>query len=117
MDKVEPPYIQCLSDGSLVKVIRVREEYYIEQVIIPFEHQELRNEALPEGERRLSQPGVNGLEEITYHRVFEDDIEVSNSIVKTIVLKEAIPEVVMIGSRVNICFDRHTRKNCLFIRR
>ena len=99
MDQVDPPLYTVLSDESQVKVIRVREEYYIEQVIIPFEHQELRNEALPEGEIRLSQPGVNGLEEITYHRIFEDDIEVSNSVVKSVILQEAIPEVVMIGSR------------------
>jgi hypothetical protein len=99
MDRVEPPLYTVLSDSSQVKVFRIREEYYIEQEVIPFEHQELRNEALPEGERRLSQPGVNGLEEITYHRVFEDDIEVSNNIVKSVVLKAAIPEVVMIGSR------------------
>jgi hypothetical protein len=99
MDRVEPPSYTVLSDGSQVKVIRGKEQYYIEQVIIPFEHQELKNEALPEGESRLSQPGVNGLEEITYHRVFEDDVEVSNTLVNSTVLKEAIPEVVMIGSR------------------
>jgi len=99
LDKVEPAIYTVLSDSTQIKVIRVREEYYIKQVIIPFEHQELRNEALPEGERRLSQPGVNGLEEITYHRVFEDNIEVSNNIVKSIIVNKAIPEVVMIGSR------------------
>jgi hypothetical protein len=99
MDRVEPPLYAVLSAGDLVKVIRVREEYFIEQKVIPFDHQELRNEALPEGERRLSQPGINGLEEITFHRVFEDDIEVSNNIVKSVNLKAAIPEVVMIGSR------------------
>jgi hypothetical protein len=80
-------------------VTRVREEYYIEQKDIPFEHQELRNEALPEGERRLSQSGVIGMEEITYRRVFENDIEISNNIVKSVTLKKAIPEVVMIGSK------------------
>jgi resuscitation-promoting factor RpfB len=99
MDQVDPPVYTVLSDGAQVKVIRVREEYYIEQVIIPFEHQELRNEALPEGERRLTQPGVNGLEEITYHRIFEDEVEVSDNMVSSTVLEEAIPEVVMIGSR------------------
>jgi len=102
LDKVEPPVYTVLSDGGQVKVIRVREEYFIEQEIIPFEHQELKNEALPEGEIRLSQPGVNGLEEITYHRVYENDIEVSTNIVKSVVLNAAIPEVVMIGSRSSI---------------
>ena len=99
MDRVEPPLYTVLSDSDQVKVTRVREEYFIEQKVIPFDHQELRNEALPDGERRLSQPGVNGLKEITYHRVFEDDIEVSKNIVKSVVLQAAVPEVVMIGSR------------------
>jgi len=99
MDRVEPPLYTVLSDGDQVKIIRVREEYFIEQKVIPFDHQELRNEALPEGERRLSQPGINGLEEITFHRIFEDGIEVSKNIVKSIILQAAMPEVVMIGSR------------------
>ena len=99
LDKVDPPLYAVLSADSNINVVRVREEYYIEQVILSFEHQELRNEALPEGERRLSQPGANGLEEITYRRVFEDNVEVSNNIVKSVVLHETIPEVVMIGSR------------------
>lgn len=99
LDKVDPPSSTILSDGSRIKVTRVKDEYYIEQVIIPFDHQELRNEALLDGERRLSQPGVNGVEEITYHKVYEDGVEVSNSAVKTTVIKEALPEIVMIGSR------------------
>ena len=106
LDRVEPPLYTVLSDGDQITVVRVREEYYIEQKVIPFEHQELRNEALPEGERRLSQPGVNGLEEITYHRVFEDGKEISKNIVKSIVLKAAIPEIVMIGSKASFAsFD------------
>jgi hypothetical protein len=102
MDRVEPPVYTVLTDGDQVTIIRVREEYFIEQEVIPFERQELKNEALPEGEIRLSQPGVNGLEEITYHRVFENDIEVSTNIVKSVVLQAAIPEVVMIGSKESI---------------
>ena len=99
LDKVKPELSAVLSNGERVKVTRVSEEYYIEQVIIPFEHQELINEALPEGERRLSQPGVNGLKEITYRRVYEDGVKVSDTEVKSVVIKEAMPEVEMIGSR------------------
>ena len=99
VDKVEPPGSTVLSDGGRVAVTRVKDEYYIEQITIPFEHQELKNEALPEGDIRLSQPGVNGVEEITYHRLFEDGVEVSNSPVKTTVIKESIPEIIMIGSK------------------
>ena len=99
LDKVEPSLYTVLTEESQVRIIRIKEEFYIKQVVLPFEHQELRNEALPEGESRLSQPGINGLEEISYRRVFEDDIEVSNTQMKLVVVKAAIPEVVMIGSR------------------
>jgi hypothetical protein len=98
-DKAIPSINSSLSSDTLVKVIRVKDDYYTEQVIIPFEYQELKNEALPEGERRLSQPGENGLEEITFHRVYEDGVEVSNSQVKSTIIKEAVPEIVMVGSR------------------
>ena len=101
LDRVEPPLFTVLSDGVKINVIRVSEEYYIEQEVIPFEHQELRNEALPEGERRISQSGVNGLREVTYHRVFENGIEVSNNIIRTDILEPALPEVVMFGSRAS----------------
>ncbi len=99
LDKVDPPVYTVLSDGARVDVTRITDEYFVEQVTLPFEHQELKNEALPTGEKRLSQPGVNGVEEITYHRVFEDGIEVSNTAVKTTVIKEAIPEILMVGSK------------------
>ena len=99
IDKVEPALYAILSDGEDVRIIRVREEYYTQQVVIPFEHQELKNEAIPEGESRLSQAGVNGLEKITSLRVFEDGVEISDTIVKSEVIQQAVPEVLMVGSR------------------
>lgn len=99
LDRSEPPLFTVVSDGSQVSLVRVREEYYIEQVVIPFEHQELRNEALTLGERLLSQPGVNGLQEITYRRVYENGVEFQNTVVKTEIIQEAIPEIVMVGSQ------------------
>ncbi len=101
LDRSTPPLFTALSEGSQISLVRVREEYYIEQVVILFEHQELRNEALTIGERLLSQAGVNGLEEITYRRVFEDGVEVQNSVIKTEIIQEAIPEIVMVGSQAS----------------
>ena len=98
LDRVEPPLYTLMMQDSSVKVTRVKEEYYSEQIIIPFEQQILRNEALSEGESRLSQAGVNGLEEVTHRRVFEDNVEVSDSLVKAVIVKEAIPEIVIVGS-------------------
>ena len=99
LDRSEPPLYTILADGSKVQVIKVSEEFKVEQVEIPFERQTVRNEDLPEGETRLVQAGVNGLEEITYRQVFEDGVEVSINPVKSVVVKEAMPEIMMIGSR------------------
>jgi hypothetical protein len=99
LDRSEPPFYTVLADGSKVQVIKVSEEFKVEQVEIPFERQTVRNEDLPEGETRLVQAGVNGLEEITYRQVFENGAEVSTNPVKSVVVKEAVPEIMMVGSR------------------
>ena len=98
-DYTQPPEYTLLEDGSEVKLVRVVEEYTVEQVVIPFEHQEVRNESLPAGMTRLTQPGVNGLQENTYRRVLEDGVEKSNTIVRTMIVKEPVAEIIMVGSQ------------------
>jgi len=97
LDRVEPLPYTLLTQGAEIKVIRVSEEYTVEQEVIPFERQVLKTESLPEEETLLAQSGENGLQEITYRHVYEDGIEVSKNPVKRIVAKEAIPEIVMVG--------------------
>ena len=98
LDKVEPPLYTILSNGDAVTIIRVEEVFETEQQVIPFERQVVRNESLPEGETRLVQAGVNGSQELTTRRVLEDGVEVSRSVVKAVVLLEAVPEIVMVGA-------------------
>ena len=99
LDRTEPPFYTVLSEGDNIKLTRVEEKFETEQVVIPFERQIVRNETLPEGETRLVQAGVNGLEEITYRRILEDNMEISKSPVKTVVMNEALPEIVMVGAQ------------------
>ncbi len=99
LDRSEPPAYAVLGPGDQVHLVRVREEFTTEQVTIPFEQQIVRNESLPEGERRLIQPGSNGRQERTYRILFEDGVEVSRSIVKTVTLQEAVPEIIMVGAQ------------------
>lgn len=101
LDRTEPPTYAILNDGDTVTVIRVEEIFETEEQIIPFEKQVVRNESLPEGETRLVQAGVNGLQEITYRRVLEDGVEISKSTVKTVVINEALPEVMMLGAQTS----------------
>lgn len=101
LDKTEPPLYTVISDGDSITLIRVQEIFETEELVIAFERQVVRNETLPEGETRLVQAGVNGFEEVTYRRILEDGEEVSNTVVKTVVLKESLPEIVMVGSQAS----------------
>lgn len=99
LDRLEPSAYTVLKDGVKINLVRVQEEFKVEQSIIPFEHQVLRNESMPEGQSRLVQPGVNGLQETTYRHLYEDGKEVSTSAVKVVVIKAALPEIMMIGTQ------------------
>ncbi|MCE7859835.1 MAG: DUF348 domain-containing protein [Chloroflexi bacterium CFX2] len=101
LDKTEPPLYTVLGNGDTVKLTRVEEIFETEEVVIPFERQIVRNETLPEGETRLVQAGVNGLEEITYRMIIEDGVEATKTVVKSVILKEALPEIVMVGSQAS----------------
>jgi resuscitation-promoting factor RpfB len=99
LDRSEPPVYGVLSENTRIQVVRVREEFEVAEMVVPFQNQVLRNESMPEGETRLVQPGVNGLQEVTYRQVFEDGQLTSNTTVKTVVIKEAVPEIMMVGSQ------------------
>lgn len=99
LDKVEPPPYTVLADGNSITLRRVQEIFETEEQIIPFERQVVRNESLPEGETRLVQAGVNGRQELTYRRVLEDEVEISKTVVKSVILLDSQPEIVMIGAQ------------------
>lgn len=99
LDRVEPPAYSVLGDGNSIELTRVEEVFETEEQIVPFERQVVRNESLPEGETRLVQAGVNGREELTYRRVLEDEVEISKTVVKSVVLQEAVPEIMMVGAQ------------------
>jgi hypothetical protein len=101
LDRSEPPFYTILNDGDVIILTRVEEVFETQQVVIPFERQIVRNETLPEGETRLVQAGVNGLQEVTYRRIVEDGVEVSKSAVKTVVMTESLPEIVMVGAQAS----------------
>lgn len=97
LDKVEPPTFTVLSEGQSIVVTRVREEFIVEEQVIPFERRVLQTESLPDRQTLLAQSGVNGTREITYRIVYENGVEVSRYPVRETVVKEAIPEIVMVG--------------------
>lgn len=98
LDRVEPPAHTVLADGAAVRLIRVKENFELEEVVLPFQRQTLRNESLPLDTEVYLQRGQNGVEERTYRTVTEDGVEVSSrSIIKRVVVKEPVTEIVMVG--------------------
>jgi uncharacterized protein YabE (DUF348 family) len=57
LDRVRPSLSAKLSEGFEVVVTRIRVEIFTQQVVVPFSYQELYNEALLEGEKRISRQG------------------------------------------------------------
>jgi resuscitation-promoting factor RpfB len=98
LDQTVPDLTTVISNNNQgVKIIRVKETFTVEDVTIPFERQVVHNESLPVSQTILIQPGVNGSQEITYRHLFEDNVETSKNIVKTVTLKDAVPEITMVG--------------------
>jgi resuscitation-promoting factor RpfB len=100
LDRVEPTLYTSLNDGDAIKVTRIREEFETVQETIPFERQTVRTELLPDGKTLISQPGENGSREITYRRLFEDNLETGDpTVVKTVVLIQPVPEIMLVGAQ------------------
>lgn len=97
LDRIDPAGFTVLTDGALIRVIRVREVFDVKETILPFEQQTVRNESLPEGKKLLIQSGVNGLQQVTYRQVFENEQEVSRSVFKTVMVTEPRPEIIVVG--------------------
>jgi hypothetical protein len=97
LDRSDPPSYTIITAPATIRIIRVTEEYEIEEKVIPFERQTVRNESLPEGETLLIQAGENGLQRITYRRVLENGIQTSRSVFEVTSIREPRPEIVMIG--------------------
>lgn len=99
LDRVEPPAYTTVDDGTLIRITRVVERFEIEEIVLPYERQTIRNETLPEGETRLLQPGKNGRQEITYRIIEEGGEEISRAPVKNVILEDPSPEILMIGTQ------------------
>ncbi|MDF1499498.1 MAG: G5 domain-containing protein [Anaerolineales bacterium] len=99
LDRVDPPAYTTVDEGTLIRVTRVSERFEIEEIVIPYERQTIRNESLPEGETRLLQPGQNGRQEITYRVIEEGGEEISRAPVKNVILENPLPEILMVGTQ------------------
>ena len=99
LDQASSPFFTVITEPTTIQITRVQEKFEVEEQTIPFETQILKNESIPEGEQRLIQAGENGLREDTIRFVYEDGILTRQTVVKSTILEEALPEIIMVGSK------------------
>ncbi len=97
LDRVDPPVFTLLTGATTLQVTRVREVFEVEESVLPFSRQVVKNESLPTNQKMIVQAGAPGLLQVTYRRVFENDVEVSRTRIKSQTVTEPLPEIEMIG--------------------
>ncbi len=97
LDRVSPGLDTLIISGQEISVTRIREEFEAVENSLPFERQTVKNETMPEGQTLLIQTGMNGLEQVTYRKLFEDGVLVSRTVFRTDEISQARPEIIMIG--------------------
>lgn len=99
LDRVNPDLYVETEPGMVIVVTRVEEEFETTRVVVPFERRTVTNEALPAGETRLIQLGVNGEDEITYRVTLEDGVEVERARVSRAPIIEPVDEIIAVGAQ------------------
>ncbi len=103
LDEVEPPTYTVVSDGLTIKVTRGREELEVKQVTLPYKQLKINNESMPEKTPPiLLIEGKTGKAEITYRRVFQDNVEIRYSEVKIVTLDAPVDQVMMFGTQSSL---------------
>jgi resuscitation-promoting factor RpfB len=99
LDRVDPPLYSLLEDNEAVQVVRVAEKFEVEEEEIPFEQLRQPTELLPEGQLQMDpvQKGEPGLKQTTYRILYEDGEEVSRSYFNSEILKQPVPQIVLVG--------------------
>jgi 3D (Asp-Asp-Asp) domain-containing protein len=99
LDRVEPSKDELLADTSEVNVIRVTVGELPGKVSIPYNTIEQENSNLTVGTRQVTQAGVNGSKSVVERVLFENNEEVLRVTSSEIVTKEAVDEIVQVGTK------------------
>ncbi len=100
-DRVTPVEPTLLRDGMTVRVVRVSTHIETENRQIPFDRRTVHDTSVPAGETQLLEPGVTGVEELTYRIVLEDEIEVDRRLVRRVTVREPRTEVILVGAQLD----------------
>lgn len=99
IDRVSPGLMQALTNGSRVLVQRVEIKKIIEKEPVPFETNVTYSDSMLVGNSTVTQKGVNGEKNVTYEVTYVDGKEESRKVVKEEIIKEAVNQIVVQGSK------------------
>ena len=99
-DRVVPAEPTLIEDGMTVRVIRVETRTETETREIPFDRRTVRDASISGEETQLLEPGVTGIEELTFRVTLEDGVEADRSLMRRVTVRDPRTEVLLIGAQV-----------------
>ncbi|MEL6270568.1 MAG: G5 domain-containing protein [Chloroflexota bacterium] len=97
LDRVNPPPFTQITNGMVVTVVRVEEVTECEEIEIPYTRRTVLNEGLAPGEERISQSGVNGIQQICNRVRIEDSTRQPPVEISRTEIEAPADEVVFVG--------------------
>jgi hypothetical protein len=98
-DRVVPAEPTLITDKMTVRIIRVETRTETEERDIPFDRRSVRDASISEEETQLLEPGVTGIEELTYRITLENGVEVDRELVRRVTVREPRTEVILVGAQ------------------
>ncbi|PJF25935.1 MAG: hypothetical protein CUN53_10260, partial [Phototrophicales bacterium] len=101
LDVVVPDEATAITAGMEIRVIRVREETYIEQRPVPFGMRYQPTSALPRGERLLRRDGEPGVQSVRWRIRYENDLMAAQTLESVTLLRAPIDRLILYGTGVS----------------
>lgn len=98
-DEVSPAADSALYDNVRITVYRVE---YSERTVtetVHFAKKTVKSSALYKGQSEITQAGENGEKTVTYRDKIVDGVRISSEAVSETVLKEAVPQIIAVGTK------------------
>jgi uncharacterized protein YabE (DUF348 family) len=98
-DRVSAPLANPLTDGLVIKLVRVTSKQVTETQAIPFETKKVESNDLFKGDTKVQEDGVAGVRTITYTVTLADGVEEKRVKSGEQVTKQPVAKVVEVGTK------------------
>lgn len=103
-DIVTPARFTMIEENTTIVIERVSKKTITETETIKYKTKKVNDSSLYEGQTEVKTKGENGKKEYTYNVTYTDGKETSRELVSTEVVKEAVTEVIHVGTKIKSSF-------------